>query len=135
MGISTSRIIKFPKICDPRGNLSFIENSKQIPFDIKRVYYLYDIPGGSERAGHAHISLQQVLIALAGSFDVLLDDGHAKKEFTMNRSNYGLLITPGIWRVLNNFSYGSVCLSLASDFFDEEDYIRNYEDFLARIHG
>jgi dTDP-4-dehydrorhamnose 3,5-epimerase-like enzyme len=124
-----SSLIDLPKIEDPRGNLTFIESGRHIPFDIKRVYYLYDVPGGAVRAGHAHKELHQFLIAMSGSFDVLLDDGFQKKKYHLNRSYYGLYIPPMIWREINNFSSGSVCMALASDFYYEEDYYRNYEDF------
>jgi dTDP-4-dehydrorhamnose 3,5-epimerase-like enzyme len=130
MDISECRLIDLPKIIDSRGNLTFIENNKHIPFEIKRVYYLYDIPGGSTRAGHAHKKLHQFLIAMSGSFDVALDDGRNKKKLHLNRSYYGLYIPPMIWRDIDNFSSGSVCMALASDFFSEDDYCRNYEKFL-----
>jgi len=115
--------------------LSFIESLKHIPFEIKRVYYLYDVPGGETRAGHAHKRLQQFVIAANGSFDVLVDDGYRKEKFHLNRSYYGLYIPPMFWRELNDFSSGSVCLVLASDFFDEADYIRSYETFRAMIES
>jgi len=130
MSIEECRQIDFPKIHDPRGNLTFIESERHIPFDIKRVYYLYDVPGGATRAGHAHKTLQQVLIAIAGSFDVVLDDGKDTKTIHLNRSYYGIYIYPLTWRVLNNFSSGAVCLSIVSDFYDEDDYIRNYDSFI-----
>ncbi|GEQ87317.1 hypothetical protein ULMS_28250 [Patiriisocius marinistellae] len=119
-----------PKIIaqDGRGNLSVIEKDL-IPYDIKRVYYLYDVPSDSIRGGHAHKELQQFLIALSGSFDVVLDNGKERKTFTLNRPNKGLLIPCGIWRELENFSAGAVCLSLVSEVYDEEDYIRDYDDF------
>jgi dTDP-4-dehydrorhamnose 3,5-epimerase-like enzyme len=126
-------IIELPKITDPRGNLTFIEGEHHIPFKIKRVYYLYDVPGGAMRAGHAHKKLQQFLIAMSGSFDVIIDDGFIKSKFHLNRSYYGLYIPPMIWRKIDNFSSGSVCLALASDFFDEEDYYRVYDEFLRAI--
>jgi len=135
MSISKCKIINFPIIHDPRGNLTFIENSRHIPFDIKRIYYLYDVPGGAERAGHAHKNLHQIIIAMSGSFDILLDDGYEKKRFHLNRSYYGLYIPPMIWRVIDNFSSGSVCLVLASDFYSEDDYYRNYDDFLKAVRG
>lgn len=122
-----------PKISDPRGNLTFIENKRHIPFEIQRVYYLYDVPGGAERSGHAHKELHQFFIAIAGSFDVLLDDGYSTKRYHMNRSYYGLYVCPMIWRELENFSSGSVCLVLASTFYDESDYYRNYESFLKAL--
>jgi len=133
MSISQCKLIEFPVIHDPRGNLTFLENSRHIPFDIKRVYYLYDVPGGAERAGHAHKTLQQVIIAMSGSFDILIDDGFEKKKFHLNRSYYGLYICPMIWRTIDNFSSGSVCLVLASDFYSEDDYYRNYDEFLKAV--
>jgi dTDP-4-dehydrorhamnose 3,5-epimerase-like enzyme len=124
------KIVNIPKIEDPRGNLSVIEK-EVVPFDIKRVYYLYDVPAGAERGGHAHKKLQQFLVALSGSFDVILNDGKQEKTVTLNKPYEGLLITNGIWRELKNFSSGSVCLVVASDVFEEADYIRDFEDFLA----
>lgn len=129
MSIHNCQIIKFPIISDPRGNLSFIEGNNHIPFAIKRVYYLYDVPGGAERGGHAHKELHQIIIAMSGSFDVTIDDGYSKKKFHLNRSYQGLYIFPGIWRDIDNFSGGSVCMVLASEVYTEEDYIRNYDDF------
>jgi len=129
MGIENCRIIGLPKIQDPRGNLTFIEGGRHVPFDIKRVFYLYDVPGGAERGGHAHSRLQQMIIAMAGSFDVILDDGYVKQRFHLNRSFYGLYIEPMIWREMDNFSTGSVCMVLASEPYDETDYFREYEDF------
>jgi hypothetical protein len=125
------KLIDLPKIADPRGNLTFIENSQHIPFNIERVYYLYDVPGGSERGGHAHKALHQLIVAMSGSFDVILADGRKKQRFHLNRSYYGLYICPMIWRELDNFSSGSVCLVLASNRFDEADYFRNFDDYLA----
>lgn len=122
-------LIELPKIMDVRGNLTFIEGNNHIPFEIKRVYYLYDVPGGESRGGHAHKTLEQFIIAANGSFDVILDDGVNKKRFHLNRSYYGLHIKNMTWRELDNFSSGSVCLVLASDIFKESDYIRNYDNF------
>ena len=116
---------------DARGNLTFIEGNNHIPFDIKRVYYLYDVPGGASRAAHGHKNLQQVMIAMSGSFDVTLDDGNERKRFTLNRSYQGLYIPKMMWRDLDNFSSGAVCMVLASDIYDEADYYRNYDDFLS----
>lgn len=115
---------------DRKGNITVVENSKTVPFDVKRVYYLYDIPGGEERGAHAHKELHQLLVAASGSFNVTLDDGHVKRTFTLNRPYQGLLIVPGIWRTLENFSSGSVCLVLASMTYDAVDYIRSYDEFL-----
>lgn len=129
--IEDCKIIQLPKISDPRGNLSFIEGGQHIPFEIKRVYYLYDVPGGSDRGSHAHKNLHQFIVAMSGSFDVVLDDGKEKKRFHLNRSYYGLYVCPMMWRDLDNFSSGAVCMVLASDYYDEADYIRNYDQFLA----
>ena len=129
--IDKCEIINLPKIEDARGNLTFIEEESLIPFAIKRVYYLYDVPGGSERGGHAHIELNQLIIALAGSFDVELDDGKTKKTFSLNRPYEGLYICSGIWRELKNFSSGSVCLVLASNLYSEDDYYRDYDQFIS----
>jgi hypothetical protein len=123
------RLIDLPRIQDPRGNLTFIEANRHIPFEIQRVYYLYDVPGGAERGGHGHRGLQQLFVAMSGSFDVVVDDGREKRRHHLNRSYYGLYLPPMIWRVLDNFSSGSVCLVLASLPFDEKDYFRDYDDF------
>jgi dTDP-4-dehydrorhamnose 3,5-epimerase-like enzyme len=130
MSLADCKIIELPQITDPRGNLTFIEGLRHVPFEIKRVYYLYDVPGGATRAGHGHKTLAQLMIAISGSFDVELDDGHAKKKYHLNRSHYGLFVSPMIWREIDNFSSGSVCLVLASDLFDESDYYRDYSEFL-----
>jgi len=136
MSIEHCRIVNLPKISDLRGNLTFIEGGRHIPFAIARVYYLYDVPGGSERGGHAHKELQQLIIAMSGSFDVILDDGENKKRIHLNRSYNGLYVCPMIWRELDNFSSGSVCMVLASNRYDEADYYRNYADFMrARSRG
>jgi len=121
-------LIEIPKIIDPRGNLAVIEKNC-LPFEIKRVYYLYDVPSHAFRGGHAHKEQQELLIALSGSFEVSLDDGEKKKTIMLNKPDKGLIITTGIWRELENFSSGAVCLVLASDVFDEADYIRNYDEF------
>ena len=126
------KIIKIPKIEDPRGNLSVIENNV-IPYEIKRVYYLYDVPSGAERGGHSHKEQHEFLIALSGSFDVILDDGKEQEKVTLNKPFEGLLISNGIWRELKNFSSGAVCLVVASDVFSEDDYIREYDEFLASL--
>ena len=130
MSVNDCRIIELPKISDPRGNLTFIEAENHIPFNIKRIYYLYDVPGGSTRAAHAHKSLHQFVIAMSGSFDIKLDDGLETKTFHLNRSYYGLYMAPMMWRDLDNFSSGSVCMVLASEVYDEKDYLRNYSDFI-----
>jgi hypothetical protein len=136
VNIEKCKIIELPKISDPRGNLTFIEGGgRHVPFDIKRVYYLYDVPGGAERGGHGHKELQQLIIAMSGSFDVVLDDGYEKKRFHLNRSYYGLYVCPMIWRELDNFSSGSVCMVLASNLYDEKDYYRDYDQFVEAARG
>lgn len=129
--IRNCRIIELPKISDSRGSLTFVEGKRHFPFDIKRVYYLYDVPGGAERGGHAHKTVFEMVVAMSGSFDVTIDDGKKKKTIHMNRSYNGLLLHPHVWRKLDNFSSGAVCLVLASDYYDEADYIRRYRSFLA----
>jgi hypothetical protein len=131
--IDDCKIIDLPMIKNPKGNLTFIEAGRQIPFDIRRVYYLYDIPGGEDRGGHAHRALHQLIIAMSGSFDIHLDDGRAKKIVHMNRSYYGLYICPMIWREIDNFSSGAVCMALASEFYDEADYYRDYDQFIRDV--
>ena len=131
MSIDLCKMVGLPKISDPRGNLTFVEGGQHIPFDIKRVYYLYDVPGGAERGGHAHKELHQLIVAMSGSFDVLLDDGRQKKRYHLNRSYNGLYVCPMIWRELDNFSSGSVCMVLASNRFHESDYYRDYNEFLT----
>jgi hypothetical protein len=133
VSIADVRLVDLPKIEDPRGNLTFVEGARHVPFEIRRVYYLYDVPGGAERGGHAHRALEQLIVAMSGSFDVVLDDGRAKHRFHLNRSYYGLYVPRLIWRELDNFSSGSVCLVLASTPYDEADYFRDYDDFLEAI--
>lgn len=128
------QLIELPKISDPRGNLTFVEADRHIPFAIKRVYYLYDVPGGAERGGHAHKGLHQLIIAMSGSFDIHLDDGENKKTIHLNRSYNGLYVCPMIWREMDNFSSGAVCMVLASNFYDESDYYRDYNEFMKDIH-
>jgi hypothetical protein len=136
MGLDLCRILNLPRISDPRGNLTFVEGGNHVPFGIERVYYLYDVPGGAERGGHAHKALQQLIIAMSGSFDVVLDDGERKKRVHLNRSYAGLYVCPMIWRELDNFSSGSVCMVLASNKYEESDYFRDYGEFMmARGQG
>jgi hypothetical protein len=129
--INKCYLIDLPKISDDRGNLTFIENNRQVPFQIQRVYYLYDVPGGSERGGHSHKRLEQLIISLSGSFDVILDDGVKKKRIHLNRPYFGVYVCPYIWRQLDNFSSGSVCVVMASMLYEEADYIRDYKDYLS----
>jgi hypothetical protein len=133
MPLSDCRLIEFPKIGNASGNLTFIENRRHIPFAVERVYYTYDVPGGAVRGGHGHKALEQIIIAMSGSFDIVLDDGADKKRFHMNRSYYGLYICPMIWREIDNFSSGSVCLVLASAAYDECDYYRDYPSYLDAV--
>ncbi len=128
------QLIELPKISDPRGNLTFVEADRHIPFEIKRVYYLYDVPGGAERGGHAHKALHQLIIAMSGSFDIHLDDGKNKKTIHLNRSYNGLYVCPMIWREMDNFSSGAVCMVLASNFYDESDYYRDYNEFMKDVN-
>lgn len=124
-------VIEMDKHSHEKGNITVVENGKTIPFDVKRVYYLYDIPGGEKRGAHAHKELRQLMVAASGSFDVVLDDGNVKRTFSLNRPYHGLLVVPGIWRELNNFSSGAVCLVMASLPYDEKDYIRDYDEFIS----
>ncbi|MBS0599350.1 MAG: WxcM-like domain-containing protein [Proteobacteria bacterium] len=132
--IDACQMVELPKISDPRGNLTFIESQRHIPFGIERVYYLYDVPQGSERGGHAHRALHQLLIAVTGSFDVHLDDGREKKTVHLNRSFQGLYVCPMIWREIDNFSSGAVCMVLASAYYDESDYYRDYPEFSKAVN-
>jgi hypothetical protein len=127
--VSECRIIELPRINDPRGNLTFVESARHVPFEIKRVFYLYDVPGGESRAGHALKTCHQFVVAMSGSFDAVVDDGRSRARFQLNRSYYGLYLPPGIWRELENFSSGSVCLVLASEPYDESGYYRDYASF------
>jgi dTDP-4-dehydrorhamnose 3,5-epimerase-like enzyme len=126
-----ARLVDLPRITDPRGNLTFVEGGRHVPFECQRVSYLYDVPGGTSRGGHAHRRLQQLVVAASGSFDVIVDDGRTRERFVLNRAYHGLYIPPMCWRELENFSSGSVCLLLASEHYDEADYLRNYDNFLA----
>lgn len=127
------KIIDLPRIYDPRGNLTVVEQLKEVPFDIKRVYWTYDVPGGESRGGHAHKKCQSFIIAVSGSFTVRLDDGHKHETYHLNHPYQGLLINTGVWRTLEDFSSGAVCLALASELFDENDYIREYDDFIRYV--
>jgi len=127
--------VELPRISDPRGNLTFIEGDRHVPFTIRRVYYLYDVPGGAERGGHAHRHLEQLIVAMSGSFDVVLDDGTNRTRFHLNRSYNGLYVCPMTWRELDNFSSGSVCMVLASRPYEESDYYRDYERFLEEARA
>jgi hypothetical protein len=129
MSLSEVKIIDLPKILDDRGNLSFFENNIQIPFAIKRVYWIYDVPGGEQRGGHAYRQLEEMIIALSGSFDVVLNNGYEEKKITLNRSYYGLYIPKMVWRHLDNFSTNSLALITANDIYKEEDYIRDFESY------
>lgn len=131
MNPSEARIIELPRITDPRGNLTVAEAMNHVPFDIRRAYWVYDVPGGESRGGHAHKRLKQLVIALSGSFTVTLDDGHERQTFLLNHPWQGLVIETGIWRTLDDFSSGAVCLVLASEPYDEEDYIYDYQEFLS----
>lgn len=127
------KIIDLPRIYDPRGNLTVVEQLKEVPFDIKRVYWTYDVPGGESRGGHAHKKCQSFIIAVSGSFTVRLDDGHKHETYHLNHPYQGLLINTGVWRTLEDFSSGAVCIALASELFDENDYIREYDDFIRYV--
>jgi hypothetical protein len=133
MPLDDCRLLQLPKIEDRRGNLTFVEANRHVPFSIARVYYLYDVPGGAERGGHAHKCLHQFLIAMSGSFDVKIDDGSRKATYHLNRSYSGLYLCPMIWREIDNFSSNSVCMVLASEYFSDDDYLRDYDEFVGLI--
>ncbi|HOS84392.1 MAG TPA: FdtA/QdtA family cupin domain-containing protein [Bacteroidales bacterium] len=135
MEITECKLIDLPKIQDPRGNLSFIEGGKHIPFAVERTYWIYDVPGGQTRGGHAYTNLHECIIALSGSFDVVINNGKETKTISLNRSYYGLYVPPMIWRSLENFSTNSLCLILSSAPYSEDLYIRNYDDFLKQTSG
>ena len=130
MSVALAKIINLPKILDERGNLSFLEETKHIPFEIKRTYWIYDVPGGETRGGHAYKTNQEFIVAISGSFDVILNDGNDKKIFSLNRSYYGLYVPNGLWRHMENFSTNSLALIIASEDYDANDYIRDYDQFL-----
>ena len=131
MTIDDVRIIELPKFADPRGNLSFVEQLNHIPFEIKRTYWIYDVPGGESRGGHAFRQNQEFIVSLSGAFDVIVDDGKEKKVFTMNRSYYGLFIPAGLWREMTNFSTNSLALEFGSIHYDRSDYVEDYNQFLT----
>jgi WxcM-like, C-terminal len=133
MSLDRCHLVTLPRVHDARGNLTFIEGGSHVDFDIRRVYYLYDVPGGAERGGHAHRDLKQLIIAMSGSFDVVLDDGNIRQRFHLNRSYLGLFVPEMIWREIDNFSSGSVCMVLASEHYDEADYFRDYGVFAAAV--
>lgn len=129
------RVLEFPKICDPRGNLSFVEGARHLPFPIRRVFYIYDVPGGETRGGHAHKECSIVLVAVAGSFEVRLTAGNRERTVVLNRANRGVLIPPGVWDTMHDFTTGSVALAFASHPYEEEDYIRDYDEFLRYVNS
>lgn len=132
--VNNCKLIKLNKIKDSRGNITFLESNKNIPFEISRVYYLYDTPSGAERGGHAHYDLKQLILAVSGSFDVVIDDGKNREIIKLLRPDEGLFISSMVWRELKNFSGGAVCLVLASNFYDESDYIRDYHEFIKILN-
>ena len=135
MTVEDVRIVELPKFADPRGNLSFVEQLNQIPFEIKRTYWIYDVPGGENRGSHAFKQNEEFIVALSGAFDVIVDDGQNKKKFTLNRSYYGLYVPAGLWREMENFSTNSLALEFGSIHYDESDYIRDYDEYLKLKNG
>lgn len=133
MTIKDVKLIELPRFMDPRGNLSFVEQNNHIPFEIKRTYWIYDVPGGEDRGGHAYKTTDEFIIAIAGAFDVIIDDGVNIKKYTLNRSYFGLYIPKGLWRTLSNFSTNSLALEFANTKYDSNDYITDYEDFKKNI--
>ena len=134
MTVDDVKLIELPKFTDPRGNLSFVEQNNHIPFEIKRTYWIYDVPGGENRGGHAFINTEEFIVALSGGFDITVDDGSQKKSFTLNRSYYALYIPKGLWREMGNFSTNSLALEFASTKYNPADYIRDYNQYLSLIH-
>lgn len=132
--VEIGKVVTLPKIADPRGNLTVVESHKEIPFAISRVYWIYDVPGRGDRGGHAHKHCRQILVAVSGSFDVTLDNGKQKRTYHLNHPYHGLFIDKGLWRTLEDFSSDAVCLVLAEDFFTEDDYIRDYKEFLSYVN-
>jgi len=132
MNLNDCRLIDLPKVSDPRGNLTFVEGGRHIPFQISRVFYLYDVPGGESRAGHSNIEAEQFIVAMSGSFDVIVDDGVSKRKFHLNRAYYGLYLPSFVWREIENFSSGAVCMVLTSTMYSANDYIRDYDEFVKR---
>lgn len=135
LSVDDCKLLELPVVHNPQGNLTFIEEERHVPFPIARVYYLYDVPGGAMRGGHAHRRLEQLIVAISGSFDVIVDDGSERRTVTLNRSRVGLYMPPMIWRELVNFSSGAVCVVLASAYYDEADYFRDYDDFKAAVES
>lgn len=135
MSYSESQLIQLPKILDPRGNLTFIEGNNHIPFDIRRVFYLYDVPGGEMRAGHSNRESEQFIVAMSGSFNVIVDTGTERTTFHLNRAYYGLYLPRNVWREIDNFSSGAVCLVLTSTLYSPDEYIRDYDQFLAEVRS
>lgn len=133
VGIDDCKLVELPVVHDPQGNLTFIEQKRHVPFEISRVYHTYDVPGGAQRGGHAHRACEEMLVAMSGSFEVTIDDGSSRRDVRLNRSYVGLYLPPMIWRDLSDFSSGSVCMVLASDYYDEADYIRDYDEFLGAV--
>lgn len=134
MTVENVRIVELPKYADPRGNLSFVEQLNHIPFEIKRTYWIYDVPGGENRGGHAFKQNEEFILALSGAFEVIVDDGQSKRKFELNRSYYGLYVPAGLWRSMVNFSTNSLALELASKHYDENDYVRDYQEFIKMKH-
>ena len=131
--LKKARVIEFPKVCDSRGNLSFVEGARHVPFSIRRIFYIYDVPGGETRGGHAHKKCTQVLTAVSGSFDLIITNGKEEESIRVNRANMGVLIPPGAWITMPNFTTGTVLLAIAAEEYDEQDYIRDYDDYLRYI--